>query len=280
MSQPHNEHHFIPAFMLRQWERGENSKLTTMTWRNGAVRLGRNRAKAVAKWTQLYTLHDAPEHAKNIIESKVFQKVDDEGAIAHAAILSGDLSSLSDELAQCWTRFVVALLMRSPWFIQEQVKKAPNVMLDTILKTALPEEDTAATLQAILSANPNFATTIALRSLVSSLPNSQSHAAIQGAQWILADVRASPIDLVIGDLPVLRTAGGFEGDFMLALPIAPKMLFMVHPENSTWAPRLRTLSARELVRRANIDSASQAIDYVFATSSEHIQLAKRYLRRR
>ena len=67
---------------------------------------------------------------------------------------------------------------------------------------------------------------------------------------------------------------------MLALPIAPKMLFMVHPENSTWAPRLRTLSARELVRRANIDSASQAIDYVFATSSEHIQRAKRYLRRR
>lgn len=275
----HNEHHFIPAFLLREWERGEDLRLTSMRWKHGAVRIKRYRAKAVAKLTQLYTLRDLPEHAQNVIEKKVFQKIDDEGAVAHAEILRGGLPSLSDDLVANWARFIVALLIRSPWFIQRYVEKAPRIMRDTIAKTASPDEDVDASLSALITANPNFASTLTLRSLVALLPTSKSHEVIQNSPWTAVDLSDSPIDLVIGDRPVIRTEGGFQGDFMLAFPISPKMLFIVHPTDSTWAPRLNALPPRELVRRVNIDSASQAVEYLFATSSGHIQLAKRYLRR-
>ena len=60
---------------------------------------------------------------------------------------------------------------------------------------------------------------------------------------------------------------------------AQHLLFIVHPDKSEWPGHLAGLSARELVRRANVSTATQAIDHVFATSGDHFALAKRHLRK-
>jgi hypothetical protein len=98
-----------------------------------------------------------------------------------------------------------------------------------------------------------------------------------GATWTTVDLSASPLDLVIADRPVLRV-GGFDADYLLACPIAPTRLFLMHPENSTWPARLGGLSPRDLVMRVNRESVNQAHTFVFATSGAHRSLAETYLR--
>jgi len=44
----HDNHHFVPAFLLREWEAGEDKKLTSFRWSRGAVVDSRFKAKSVA----------------------------------------------------------------------------------------------------------------------------------------------------------------------------------------------------------------------------------------
>lgn len=277
MSRRHENHHFIPAFLLRPWERGDDSRLTTLAWRNGAIRIGRNRAKAVAKLAQLYTLHELPSDRRNIIEARVLQKIDTDGAAVHSVFLAPGHPTLSAGDAVAWTRLVLSLVLRSPWMIEKYIEDAPRVLLETIKKSAAAGEDPEDTFLELQSRNPDLARSMTLQGRARLLPRGQSHAAMLGATWTVVDVSSSPFDLVIADQPVLRT-GGFNEDYLFALPIAPTKLFLMHPEHSTWPGRLGALPTRELVMRVNRESATQAHTYLFATSGAQARLAEAYLR--
>lgn len=50
----HDEHHFVPAFLLREWQTGDDDKLTSLRWARGALVANRYKAKSVAKQRHLY----------------------------------------------------------------------------------------------------------------------------------------------------------------------------------------------------------------------------------
>ena len=276
MAKRHDVHHFIPAFLLRPWQSGHDDRLTALAWKGGRVNASRRNAKAVAKLTGLYALRDVPEDKANVVEAQIFQRIDDDGAAAHAKLTRGR-SDLTSKEMDGWARFIVSLLTRSPWFLQRHVDAAPGVMLATLMKNPIEGFDQSDALDKMLELRPDLPRDMALRGLVSILPKSRTQDAIMGCPWAIVDVSESSRDLVIGDRPVLRT-GTFDTDFLLALPISPTMLFLMHSSNSSAMQALRRLSPRELVERANRESAHRAIDYVYATSDEHEALALRYLR--
>lgn len=49
----HNHHHFIPVFLLDEWEGGADGKLSAMKWCRGKVVEDRYKAKSVAKQRHL-----------------------------------------------------------------------------------------------------------------------------------------------------------------------------------------------------------------------------------
>ena len=49
------EHHFVPAFLLREWQSGSDEKLTSFRWSRGQVVATRFKAKSVAKRRHLYS---------------------------------------------------------------------------------------------------------------------------------------------------------------------------------------------------------------------------------
>ena len=276
MSKRHDVHHFIPAFLLRQWQNGPDDRLTALAWKGGSVNASRRKAKAVAKLTGLYTLRDVPEDEANIVEAKIFQRIDDEGAAAHAKLARGE-SELSPREKDGWARFIVSLVTRSPWFLQRHVDAAPRALLEMIMKNPLEGMSPSLTLEKVLEVVPDLPRDMALRGLVSMLPKSRTQDAIMGAPWTIADVSDSSRDLVIGDQPVLRS-GDFDTDFLLALPLSPTKLFLMHSPDSSALSAFRRLGPRQLVERANRESAHRAIEYVYATSDAHAALARRYLR--
>jgi hypothetical protein len=65
---PHDQHHFVPAFLLREWESGKDDKLTSLRWARGAVVANRYKAKSVAKQRHLYTTGLAEGRPDNKLE--------------------------------------------------------------------------------------------------------------------------------------------------------------------------------------------------------------------
>lgn len=84
----HDEHHFVPAFLLREWQTGEDDKLTSLRWARGAVVANRYKAKSVAKQRHLYSTGVAERRPNNKLEREFMgPKVDDPAAIAHQVML-------------------------------------------------------------------------------------------------------------------------------------------------------------------------------------------------
>ena len=80
----HDNHHFVPAFLLREWEAGGDKKLTSFRWSRGAVVDSRFKAKSVAKQRHLYSTTTDEGRPDNKLERDFMGPVVDEpAAIAH-----------------------------------------------------------------------------------------------------------------------------------------------------------------------------------------------------
>ena len=111
----HNEHHFVPAFLLREWQTGDDDKLTSLRWARGDVVANRYKAKSVAKQRHLYTTGLAEGRPDNKLERDFMgPKVDDPAAVAHRVMLIEGIEALNEQHWLDWARFLVCQMMRTP----------------------------------------------------------------------------------------------------------------------------------------------------------------------
>jgi Protein of unknown function (DUF4238) len=275
---PHSTHHFVPAFLLREWHAPSTGRLTALAWKGGKLTTSPLTADGVAKELGLYSMPDLPPESRNVIESKVMQRVDDEGAQAHQHILREGVQSLSDEMARWWTRLVVSLAVRTPWSVDEHEASAPGVLLRTIMEDPREGEDPETAVKDLMKADPQLMRRMSLSAMVDSIGDGLPHRAIMGSEWATIDVQGCRLDLVIGDKPIVRT-GAMDGEYIMLLPLSPSVLFAIYNTGNRLIERTRSLPPQELVRRVNVDMAAQAVEYLFATSTVHKPLAAKYLQR-
>jgi hypothetical protein len=272
----HSNHHFIPEFLLKQWHSSLDQRLTAFAWKHGKLTASRHKGKAVAKLLGLYALHEVPPESRNMVEAQVLQIVDGRGAQVHAKIIQGEVAALTDQESQWWTRFVVSLLIRSPWKLQVHIDDSPRVLLDTLKKDPLPDDDPHARFASLMVNRPHLTRDMTVHAMVKVINSSTTHEKILGSTWGLVDLKCSPVDLVMSDQAIIRH-GNFDDDYLLAFPVSPTQLLCIHPDGSKMIKLLQALPPKELVMRANRDSASQAMQYLFATSAQQEALARKYL---
>jgi len=65
---------------------------------------------------------------------------------------------------------------------------------------------------------------------------------------------------------------------IIALPIAPRRLFVAVDSKETWR-RADAESANLITKKANRDTVSRAVEYVYATSTLQETFVERYLRK-
>ncbi len=283
MAKSPRKHHFVPRFLLARWADSKN-KVTYFQWHADAVlRPGRCGPRGVGFEEHLYSQRDATGVLDPAIEKEFFAPViDDPGALVLDKLRPGAIHRLTDADRRTWSRFLVAQLIRVPSMVQYVKEKGRQLMLNDIDSVELPGAIQAKlgslTLTQYLEADAGWVLDNAsLRALEAIIGSAVLNSVFLDATWDVIDVKASNLDLVIGDRPLLLE-GRMSEQYLFMLPLSPTCAFVATNESAV----LRKLSGdkvRDVVAAFNKESTSVASTYVYATGQHHERMIERYLRK-
>lgn len=282
MGATHNEHHYIPKFLLKEWECQADEKLSAMRWIRGEITEKRYKAKSVAKERHLYAMRKADPEPNQQLEIEFMTKhVDDPAALVHRTLLANGLADMTDDKAYTWTRFLVALVYRGPGAVSyvrakgiealcSQFDAHPDDYLE--FRGDEPEE----TLRKYVEKNDaqmlgDFGTYALPNLIQTSFLNKK----IYEARWMTRKISRGISRLVIGDRP-LTLFGAIADDFLLYLPIAPDMAFLAFTSPNT-AKCIRSRAESTFLRELNRGMVEQASVYVWGQDMDHRKLLEKRL---
>lgn len=282
----HANQHYVPAFLLRQWQTPPDSKLTAMRWANGQLLQSRLKAKSVGKELHLYSMQrDQPSPNPELEHKFMTPFVDEPAAVVHAKILRTGVRGLTERDKVHWSNFLVSLLLRGPGMmrvmrakgravLQASTDSAPDEYQE--VRGSAPES----TLTEWVRANaPWLFDDLAILTFPDLVMSKLLNSAFLGPKsaWATRDVIGSPRDLLIGDTPLVYR-GTFETSFVVALPVSPTRCFFAFNNPRTWE-NLASQPVPTLARAINSDTVSQAQAAVFSTGGTQARFVERHLRR-
>ena len=281
----HANQHYVPAFLLRQWQTPPDSKLTVMRWANGQLLQSRLKAKSVGKERHLYSMQrDQPVPNPVVEHTFMTPFVDEPAAVVHAKILRRGVRSLTERDKVHWSNFIVSLLLRGPGMMRVMRAKGRAVLQAST--DSAPDEYQAVrgtapegTLTDWVRANaPWLFDDLAVLTLPDLVMSKLLNSAFLGPKsaWATRDVNSSPHDLLVGDTPLVYR-GTFETSFVVALPISPTRCFFAFNNPTTWE-NIALQPAPTLARAINSDTVSQAQAAVFSTGAAQARFVERHLR--
>ena len=136
----HGNHHYVPAFLLRQWQAMETGKLREFSWGgDGRLLISERSAKRVANLRHLYSARRSEDQPDSALERDYLgPHVDDPAAVVHDQMLKTGLQGFDEDQARIWSRFLVAQMLRVPAMV-ERARQRGNEILRATLDVA-PEE--------------------------------------------------------------------------------------------------------------------------------------------
>jgi len=274
----HDKHHFVPAFLLREWESGSDKKLSSFHWINNKLLHKRYKAKHVAKELGLYAMRDEHGGRDNVLEREFFaRQIDDAAAVVHRRMIDSGLGALTVEDRVVWGRFVIAQMLRVPRMMTLLKSRGAEVFRKELNANPAEYEELRtdadpATLSEWVGAHLSITTgdNFALAALPSIVESELLHDVMRKATWGTINPRRSQHDLLIADHPLLYI-GTMETNFLVILPICPRIAFVALSHDET-ARRMSRLPGSVFVRETNIATAGSADQYVYATNSDQEQL--------
>jgi Protein of unknown function (DUF4238) len=266
MSAP-RDHHFIPAFFLKQWA-GQNGKLIEYTIKQGKVIAKHVGPHSTGYEFDLYAFNELAPDVRQYIEQVFFNYVDHIASIALERHLTGSREPWSAELLSAWSRFVIGIHLRHPDAMPELRAGAQSIWegsgeASQQAYDAVRKPDDPATFDEYLETrDPLIAAKMRMNMVIKSFDNDILGNHINGMKWGVIDVSASPISLLLSDRPVefsnLKEPRGF-----VSIPISPTKLF-VAANSPASLDNLRRLKPREIVQHVNLFSAGRARRFVWA----------------
>jgi hypothetical protein len=279
-----NNHHFIPAFLMREWEGGVDGKLSAMRWRRGQVVQDRYKAKSVAKQRHLYAIEKSGPEPNQALEREFMTKmIDDPAALVHAAIVARGLDCLTEAQQYTWTRFLVSLVLRGPEAVEYVRARAIAALIEQLEADpgAFAEERavvSAPTLRSYIEQqHPDVLNDFGHRALPTLIQTSGLNKLIFEAHWMTRRLSKQTRRLLIGDRP-LALEGAVAAEFLLYLPVAPDLAFLAYNSPAT-AGRIRAMGEPLFVRYVNRLMVEQASTYVYGVDDDHRPLLESRLAR-
>lgn len=277
----HQNHHYVPAFLLREWQR-EDSKLSEFSWSNGRFNAARRQARSVAKEKHLYSTNRHLDIPDVQIERAVMgPKVDDPAAIVHKKLLQGDVNRLTNAEQEYWSQFILSLLFRSPSAIDDlRIRgrdKLEAGLTSTTEMDVVPEDRPELSLtQWTHWENPSAFEDLGVQTLELLITSEVLNPKILGATWGTVERHNSPHDFLISDKPLILVGDGLGGRFLLCLPLSPEQAFVAYSAPDI-GKALATRPVSKFVKAVNLDTVRNAERYVYSTSDAQANFVQRYL---
>jgi hypothetical protein len=125
MSTPRG-HHFIPAFLLKQWAR-QNGKLVEYTIKHGKLIAKLVGPRSTGYEFDLYAFNELAPDVQQYIEQQFFNYADNIASIALERHLAGSREPWSAELLSAWSRFLIGIHLRHPDAVPELRAAAQSI---------------------------------------------------------------------------------------------------------------------------------------------------------
>jgi hypothetical protein len=283
MGTSHVAHHYVPKFVLEQWQTPPDEKLSTFRWAHGSLLHKRRKAKAVAKMEHLYSRQRGTANPDVWLEQHFLgPHVDDPAAPVHKKMLADGLTSLSRDEQAHWAKFVIAQMLRVPATMErlrQQGRKTLEEGLDEDPHAYLAERGTEPepTLRAWFERHlPHEFDDMAIRVFPRLVYSQNLLSRVLKGQWALRDLRQSERDLVIGDRP-LFVEGRLGEEHLLVMPIDPKRVWLAFDNPQTGA-NVQQQKDDNFARTINKAMVIQADRYVYSTGMQHEPVVRKYLR--
>jgi hypothetical protein len=267
------DHHFIPAFYLKQWV-DKNGKLIEYTRKGGKLIAKSVRPRSTGYERDLYAFPELPADAAQFIEQEFLAYADQRASDALDNHLGAAAYPWTSELVSAWSHFVIAIHLRHPDAMPE-LRDAAKAIWDA------SGADSEARYQAIRKPTdpPSFDAYIALRDplapvkmrvnlIIKALDNDIVGAHVNKMPFAIIDLSASPHRLLTSDRPV-ELFNLEEPNGILAIPISPSKMFVAANDDATF-DKLRRANPGKLACDANTFVVGRARRFVWAqdTSQE------------
>lgn len=278
----HDEHHFVPAFLLREWQTGHDDKLTSFRWARGEVVANRYKAKSVAKQRHLYAKGILEGRPDNKLERDFMgPKVDGPAAIAHQVMLTEGITGLNEQHWRDWARFLVCQWVRTPRMVAHVKLRGREILMrgdEPVAADVLAEGEPHVPLSQWLEEHkPGLFDDIGIDTFPHIVESSLLNGVFLGATWATQEIKHSRFDLLVSDAPLIYE-GRMNSNFLFALPISPRKLFLAYSDDQT-GENVKKAKADAVAITFNRAQVDQADSHVFSTSSAQRAVVARYLRK-
>jgi hypothetical protein len=272
----YGKHHYVPRFLLAQWHSAPDDRLSKFYWFRERLHHERRSAVLCARHRNLYRMQSASE--PQVLESVFFQRLDNDGGKVHQRLLHRDLPKLSDAECIAWSNFLVALMHRHPLKVSELRKRGREALRWPDDQRVDIEGFADVTVNEFIATwLPHLPDDLGVRVLRDVAGSALINNALLSATWMVLELGGpDAFDLVLGDRPVIYR-GTMETSYLLALPIAPRTVFMAFNMEKT-GEAIRSSSSFNAARRLNAESIRSAAEYVFCRDSSSAWLVQKYLR--
>jgi len=262
------DHHFIPAFYLKQWA-SQDGKLVEYTRKGGKLVAKTVGPKSTGYERDLYAFPELPPEAVQYLEQTFFAYADQKASDAldnHLGVASFPWTS---ELISAWSRFLVGIHLRHPDAVPELREAATNIW-------AANGVDYQTRYEAIRKPTdpPTFDGYLALRDplapikmrvnlIIKALDNEVVCAHVNQMKHAILDLSASRHRLLTSDRPV-QIFNLKEPNGILSIPISPTKMFIAVNDRATM-DKVRQVDPRKLTSNINAYVASRARRFVWAS---------------
>jgi hypothetical protein len=250
--------------------------------RTGETRIKRRSPKSFCNQLDLLSLR---QHAlgRDVIERVVFGDVDSKGAIARDLLLTAGPTRLSAEQRSDFARFLMSLEARRPAMVSKLRAQegffADQLSQDAEVLELMRAEGLTESPVEFFERAGGVAVADRVMLIIQKLTDSPDIGRwIVNANWIIFRVKLAEGSLLLSDRPLIRVHGLAKPGATFVLPLTPQAVFVAAGHQQT----IRNLAAvprRELCRKTNISSVSQAERFVFSTLASDQRWIGRYLKR-
>lgn len=270
MGQSSERHHYIPCFYTKRWV-GPVGMLCEFSRPYKSVIARRKYPKQVGFEPGLYTLPGLTAGAQQDLEDKFFKNTDQLASDAIDCMLKHKTTRILPVLRSAFARLLTSLMFRTPSGIS-QIRAALQQDLEPLFLEMQQrgEVEQEKFWRADLE-NRRWGHGLAY---LSDNPLIGGH--IVNMIWDILMLPRSNVNLLTADRPLITTRGFAHKEGHIAIPLAPRLLFLATNHPGTRSEIMR-MSDSQITYKINDLLVGQADRYVYGCDETHLAFVERRL---
>jgi hypothetical protein len=268
------DHHFIPAFYLKQWVDG-SGKLVEFTWKGGKLIPKRVGPRSTGFERDLYAFPELPAATAQYMEQVFFAYADQKASDALDLHLGLSAQQWTPELLSAWSRFVIGIHLRHPHAMPEirsateKIWSASGEDYQARYEAVRKPGDPATFDEYLALRDPLTPIKMQVNLIIKALDNEVVGAHINQMKWATIDVSRASERLLTSDRPV-QIFNLKEPNGVLSIPISPTTIFAAANDAATF-DKLRAANPNKIVAHVNDFTVTRARRFVWACGSSQEQ---------